>query len=111
MTRRGLGVDGSQASIRFENQLLTFQVGCCANTNSLYIYFDSGYSPEAVFALASSDNELKMQIVMAFSRAKGFNVIRGRSEAEKGGRPVGDRSVELNISFACNKSLTPGWAM
>jgi hypothetical protein len=56
MTRRGLSVDGSQASIRFKNQLLTFQVGCCAYTNSLYIHFDSGYSPEGLFALISPDN-------------------------------------------------------
>jgi hypothetical protein len=108
MTRRGLGVDGSQASIRFKNQLLTFQVGCCANTNSLYIYFDSGYSPEAVFALASSDNELKMQIVMAFSRAKRFNVIRGRNEAEREvDRSVTVRSNAFSPLFA-TKVLPPG---
>jgi hypothetical protein len=44
-----------------------------------------------------------------FGKGERYNVIRGRNEAEKGGRPFGDRSVELNKSFVCNKSLTPGW--
>jgi hypothetical protein len=46
-----------------------------------------------------------------FAKAQRSDVIRGRNEAEKRGRPFGDRSVELNKSFVCNKSLTPGWAM
>jgi hypothetical protein len=28
---------------------------------------------------------------------------------EKGLRPLGDRPVEWDISFVCNKGRTPGW--
>jgi hypothetical protein len=44
-----------------------------------------------------------------FGKGERYNVIRGRNEAEKRVRRFGDRSVEFNKSFVCNKSLTPGW--
>jgi len=44
-----------------------------------------------------------------WAKAKRYDVIQGRNEAEKRSRPFGDRSVESDFFFVCNKSLTTGW--
>jgi hypothetical protein len=78
---------------------------------SLYIRFELRY-------LRSSDSlyvrliQAKKQLIIGIRQGqKDFNVIRRRNEPEKKGRPFGDRPVELDFSFVCNKVRPPGGAM
>jgi len=59
------------------------------------------------FAISSSDNKQKSITDDRLAKARGYDVIRGRNEAEERGRPFGDRSVEWDFSFVCNNNCTP----